>query len=323
MYLSSFIANFALQVNSQMENGRKIVGVGETILDILFRDGQPVAAVPGGSSFNSIISVGRAGVPCAFVGYTGADCVGQQTVDFLHSNGVGTEYFQIRQGEKSAISLAFLDHDGDATYTFYREPLHMRDSWTLPTLAHGDVLLYGSYYAACAGMRPLITQLQDLAAQTAAIVYYDLNFRPGHSDERESLTPVILQNFRRSTIVRCSTDDLDVLFSSRSARDIYNRYIRHCCPYFICTAGAEQIIVCTPRECYEFAAPPIADVVSTVGAGDSFNAGFSCALIWEGIMLEDLPGLEYNTWQRLIATACRFAGETCRSTENYIAHKTH
>lgn len=306
-----------------MENSRKIVGVGETILDILFRDGQPVAAVPGGSSFNSIISVGRAGVPCTFVGYTGADCVGQQTVDFLRSNGVGTESFQIRQGEKSAVSLAFLDHDGDATYTFYREPLHMRDSWTLPTLAHGDVLLYGSYYAACAGMRPLITQLQDLAAQTAAIVYYDLNFRPGHSDERESLTPVILQNFRRSTIVRCSTDDIDVLFSSRIARDIYNRYIRHCCPYFICTAGAERIIVCTPRECYEFAAPSITDVVSTVGAGDSFNAGFSCALIWEGIMLEDLPGLGYNTWQRLIATACRFAGETCRSTENYIAHKTH
>lgn len=306
-----------------MENSRKIVGVGETILDILFRDGQPVAAVPGGSSFNSIISVGRAGVPCTFVGYTGADCVGQQTVDFLRSNGVGTESFQIRQGEKSAVSLAFLDHDGDATYTFYREPLHMRDSWTLPTLAHGDVLLYGSYYAACAGMRPLITQLQDLAAQTAAIVYYDLNFRPGHSDERESLTPVIQQNFRRSTIVRCSTDDIDVLFSSRSARDIYNRYIRHCCPYFICTAGAERIIVCTPRECYEFAAPSITDVVSTVGAGDSFNAGFSCALIWEGIMLEDLPGLGYNTWQRLIATACRFAGETCRSTENYIAHKTH
>ena len=41
----------------------KIVGVGETILDILFKNNQPVAAVPGGSSFNSIISVGRAGYP--------------------------------------------------------------------------------------------------------------------------------------------------------------------------------------------------------------------------------------------------------------------
>lgn len=50
-----------------MENSRKVIGAGETILDILFRQGQPVAAVPGGSTFNSIISVGRSGVPCAFV----------------------------------------------------------------------------------------------------------------------------------------------------------------------------------------------------------------------------------------------------------------
>ena len=28
---------------------RKVIGIGETILDILFRDGQPQAAVPGGS----------------------------------------------------------------------------------------------------------------------------------------------------------------------------------------------------------------------------------------------------------------------------------
>ena len=82
-----------------MTNGRKVIGVGETILDILFRGGQPVAAVPGGSSFNSIISVGRASVPCTFVGYTGADHVGEQTVEFLRSNGVGTEHFQMFDGE--------------------------------------------------------------------------------------------------------------------------------------------------------------------------------------------------------------------------------
>ena len=29
---------------------RKVIGIGETILDILFRDGQPQAAVPGRSN---------------------------------------------------------------------------------------------------------------------------------------------------------------------------------------------------------------------------------------------------------------------------------
>lgn len=38
---------------------RKITGIGETILDIVFKDNKPVAAVPGGSTFNAIISLGR------------------------------------------------------------------------------------------------------------------------------------------------------------------------------------------------------------------------------------------------------------------------
>ena len=38
---------------------RKVIGIGETILDILFRDGQPQAAVPGGSVYNAVISLRR------------------------------------------------------------------------------------------------------------------------------------------------------------------------------------------------------------------------------------------------------------------------
>ena len=84
--------------NKEIQNMRKVIGMGETILDILFKDNQPVAAVPGGSSFNSIVSVGRVGVPCCFVGYTGSDVVGRQTVDFMHRNGVGTDYFEVCGG---------------------------------------------------------------------------------------------------------------------------------------------------------------------------------------------------------------------------------
>ena len=42
---------------------RKIIGIGETILDIIFRNNQPSHAVPGGSTFNTLISLGRLGVP--------------------------------------------------------------------------------------------------------------------------------------------------------------------------------------------------------------------------------------------------------------------
>ena len=164
-----------------MENQRKIIGVGESILDILFRDGQPVAAVPGGSSFNSIISVGRAGVPCTFVGYSGADIVGQNTVKFLNANGVGTEHFQLRKGEKSAVSLAFIGENKDASYLFYKEPPHVSADFTLPQMSRGDVMLFGSYYAACNGMRLLISEMLERAAKLTRAVLPE--------NERESRTP--------------------------------------------------------------------------------------------------------------------------------------
>ena len=38
---------------------RNIIGIGETVLDIIFVDDQPQRAVPGGSTFNAMISLGR------------------------------------------------------------------------------------------------------------------------------------------------------------------------------------------------------------------------------------------------------------------------
>ena len=101
---------------------RKITGMGETIMDILFRNGQPVAAVPGGSCFNSIISIGRTGLPSRFIGYTGHDRVGLDTRDFLQKNGVSIENFEVREGEKSAISLAYLDENGDSYLSIEQMP---------------------------------------------------------------------------------------------------------------------------------------------------------------------------------------------------------
>ena len=52
---------------------RKVFGIGETILDIIFRNDQPQKAVPGGSVFNGLISLGRLNVPVSFISELGND----------------------------------------------------------------------------------------------------------------------------------------------------------------------------------------------------------------------------------------------------------
>ena len=66
---------------------RKVIGIGETILDILFKNNQPTVAVPGGSVFNGLVSLGRAGANVTFISEVGGDRVGDIILNFMKENG--------------------------------------------------------------------------------------------------------------------------------------------------------------------------------------------------------------------------------------------
>ena len=100
---------------------RKVFGIGETILDIIFRNDQPQKAVPGGSVFNGLISLGRLNVPVSFISELGNDRVGDMIRDFMKDNHITTEFVDRFPDGKSPISLAFLDDDKNANYIFYKD----------------------------------------------------------------------------------------------------------------------------------------------------------------------------------------------------------
>ena len=87
---------------------RKVIGIGETILDIIFRGNQPSAAVPGGSVFNGIVSLGRMGIKVGFISETGNDRVGNIILQFMRENNIPTDHVNVFPDGKSPVSLAFL-----------------------------------------------------------------------------------------------------------------------------------------------------------------------------------------------------------------------
>ena len=148
---------------------KRIIGIGETILDILFKDGQPVKAVPGGSVFNSIVSLGRMGCNVALVSEVGGDRVGNMVVDFLAANGVDTSSVYRFRDAKSPVSLAFLDENNDAEYMFYKEPADDHLQIEFPQIEPGDIVLYGSYFVLNKQLRPKVKAFLEYARSRGAM----------------------------------------------------------------------------------------------------------------------------------------------------------
>ena len=273
-----------------------VLGVGETVLDIIFRDNQPETANPGGSTYNAMISLGRYGLDCAMVTQVGDDHVGDLTRQHLRENGVSDRYVGVCKGMKSHISLAFLNAQNDAEYTFYKD----HKAWTLAPelfdipITSNDVLLLGSYYAINPVTRPLVSTLLHRAKENGAYIYYDINFRKPHVSELPEVKEAMLENIALASTVRASREDIDLIGFTPE------------CQHLIITDAAKDVQVYQDgKETGRYPVAPI-ETVSTIGAGDNFNAGYIAGRV------------QKKSETDCIALALRFAANVCRQLGNSI-----
>ena len=299
---------------------RKVIGIGETVLDIIFRDDQPIAAVPGGSTFNCLISLGRCGVKASFISETGNDRVGQRIIRFLEENGIDSSSVSVYPDSKSPLSLAFLNEKNDAEYIFYKDHPKDRLDFNYPEVNDGDIVVFGSYYAVNPVIRPQVLGFLEYAKSHGAILYYDVNFRASHKDEVIKLTPNILENLELADIVRGSTEDFDVMFHKTDADAIYRSQISFYTKKFICTNGSEPVELRADGGLKkQYPILKSNGVVSTIGAGDNFNAGFIYGFMKYDITREHMDaGLTESQWDSVIGCAMQFSANVCKSLNNYV-----
>ena len=299
--------------------GRTITGIGETVLDIVIKEGQALAAVPGGSVFNALVSLGRTavrdipGVTVEMISRLGDDAVAGIISAFMRENGISDAAMAHFSGQ-TPLSLAVLDHNNNATYEFFR------DSGSLPfpvpeaEVNKDDLVLFGSVFAIDPGTAPQTRDFIRRARKAGAIVYYDINFRKNHPAKPEEIDV----NISLSDIVRGSSEDIASLYGTGDAAAVYAERIAPFCPNFICTRGAEDATVFSPGVCCSFPVAGTEKVVSTIGAGDNFNAGVLYALARDGFTKEAVHRLSAADWAGIIPTAMRFSANVCGSLFNYV-----
>ncbi len=294
---------------------RTVYGLGETICDIIFKDNQPVTSKAGGSTFNAMVSLGRMGVHNSFISKIGDDRIGRNIIEFMRKNNVSTENVTIRKGDRTDLALAFLNDRGDAEYSFYKDSSsHIVDA-VIPNFKKDDILLLGSYFSINLVLRSFVKSVLDAAKKADAIIYYDPNFRSSHNNEIETLWSALSENLSMATIVRGSDEDFENIFGEKSD---YLTDLTNLAPRLILTRSSDGVDVLDNGFDYHYAARNIIPV-STVGAGDNFNAGLIYALVKYEIGFDDIKRLKNDDWSRLVNVAIDFSSEVCQSYDNYIS----
>ena len=269
--------------------------------------------------FTGLISLGRSGVDAAFISETGNDRVGRRIISFLEDNHVDASNISVYPEAKSPVSLAFLNESNDAEYIFYKDHPHDRLEFITPDIQPNDVVMFGSFYAINPVIRPQMLAFLQYAHEQGAILYYDVNYRASHLKDLVKVTANILENFELADIIKGSSEDFENMYNKKGADSVYRSQIDFYCKNFIYTQGAQPI---------EFRAQgglakqyPVAatQTVSTIGAGDNFNAGFVYGLLKYGVTRDMLDaGVPEDVWDAVIAEAQQFAANVCGSINNSV-----
>lgn len=294
-----------------------IYTIGETVYDIIFENEEIVSGKAGGSMLNASVSLSRAGCKVGFITELGNDKLGNTILNFLSTNHINTTFINRFDNGKTPVALAFLDKQKNATYSFYKQYPQERMPQPFPEIQKDDIVLFGSFFGVNPEVRDQVKRFVEHAKAAGAIIIYDPNIRHPKDHGMEMIIPMVFENFAFADLVRASHEDFKNLFDIDTPKEAHNLIHQHADAALIYTHSSDFVFVGADNYAKKFPVPKI-EVVSTIGAGDNFNAGVIYALLENRIRRNDLTTLSQSTWEKIIGSGIKFSGAVCQSRENYI-----
>jgi fructokinase len=277
-----------------MQNGRaRFVVCGETLIDLVQADGgaqdsfsSSWLALSAGGPMNSAVALGRLGAPTHFLGRLSTDAFGAQLRKHIEKAGVSLN-LATESSQATSIAVVSLDAEGAASYTFhFAETANF--GWQaddLPSLDPDDWLHIASL--ACV-VDPGSAILLDWAGDLRCGISYDINVRPSVITDPdvywEKVKPWLRVVAKNSGILKAS--DVDVGFLAGAAGvpedpiDAMAAWVeQYGYRVGVVTLGAEGAAAVEADGSRTVAKSFPTQVVDTVGAGDTFMAGFLDAYV--------------------------------------------
>lgn len=260
----------------------RFVVCGENLIDLICSEEiSPSetrwAALAGGGPLNTSVALARLGEEAHFLGRLGADAFGAQIERHLVAGGVDLD-LAVRSADPTSLAVVSLDEVGRASYTFHFEGTS-GFSWNaseFPVLTGEDWLHFGSIgCVAGSGVRPLL----DFVRNTEAAVSYDLNIRPSVIPDRaeyfDLVMPLLEAVGRNGGIAKASDEDICWLVDETDPIPFAEAWTEEFgLAMFIITLGPDGAVAVKPDGRTVRVPGRSVDLVDTVGAGDTFMAGF-------------------------------------------------
>ena len=212
---------------------RKIIAIGESVLDTIFKDSQPVRSFVGGRIANAAAILGSMGLPVAMVSECCADRVGDIIIDYLKRNRVDVNSIDRYTDGSTAMSAIFSDDMDKDTIVNYGVYPSQRFDVVWPRIDEDDIVLFGSLYAITEPQRAGLFELINYAVERKAIIIYLPGFQHGINFHIAHVMPAILENLEVSDLVIAHERDLRDVFPGETAQQAYSDHVEFYCDNYL------------------------------------------------------------------------------------------
>lgn len=254
-----------------------ILCCGEALIDMLPREttqGEPAfSPYPGGAVFNTAIGLGRLGVQTQFLCGMSSDFLGDILRDALTASGVD---HSPSPSMVAPCTVAFVKLvEGQATYAFYDENSAMRTMTVAPAVA-AEALFFGGISLVGDGCGEAFEALM-LREAPARVTMIDPNIRPSFIQDVTAYRTRVDRMMAAADIIKLSDEDLHWMEGEGDLADLARGLVAKGAKLVCITEGSKGVTGYTADHTV-FVAAQKAEVVDTVGAGDTFNAGLLAGL---------------------------------------------
>jgi fructokinase len=260
-----------------------ILCCGEAVIDMIpIRgvDGQDAfTPLTGGAILNTSIALGRLEVPVGILSGVSNDLFGAQLVDQLHTSQVSTDLL-IRSDRPTTLAFVKLTK-GQAQYTFYDENSAGSgfDTSDLPEIPADVSTIYAGGISLCAEPAAKAYEALYLREASQRVTMLDPNIRLSFIFDEAEYRARLNKLIAVSDVVKVSDEDLDWIIPNDGTLDAkVDALLQLGAKLVILTRGSAGASACFVGGTFVDVAVLKVTVVDTVGAGDTFNAGFLAKL---------------------------------------------